>query len=410
MRRALLLVLALLAACAGAPRISLEAGPAPPALERSFARFWDAALAFDLESAEALASGPGERLYLQALRAIAADRLAEALGLLSGLVQSEDATLAARSKALLAGIVKEGPYLPANAFTSQVDRSFAEALLEARAKEKWRFPAGTVALPFERRGSPTPIVPIGVNGKHATLGLDTGAGLTVIGSELAAAVGAKRTGARTGARDAHGEEVRVELAVVDLQVGAIVIERHPVIVIDSARLRFSVAGIEIAGFDGVLGWNAIRGLRVVVDNPAGVVRFGPSANRIAPPRDLFWIGEPYVRARAANGFPLRLFLDTGASRSALAMPLAADSGLRDGEIRSTLVMGAGSSRRTEVTVFRDAALQVGGARVSFGELQGIEPRATGYSVRDGVLGADVLSEGRVTIDFGSGEFSIEPAR
>jgi predicted aspartyl protease len=395
----------LLAACAAAP-VSLEIVPAPQPLERRYLGFWDAALALDYEHAALLAATPQHRDYARAMRELAEGRLAPAQELLSALTANPEA--APRARALLAAVAKESDEIPAKAFESRVDRSFAEALLEARRAERWSFPPQPVPVPFERGGSPTPLVPASVNGLSLVMGIDTGAGLTVIGSDVAHAAGAKRLGARTGARDAHGEGVQVELALVDLDVGGIRIERHPVIVIDSARLRFRVAGVQVSGFDGMLGWNALSRLRTTIDNDARTVRFEKSAGTGGAPGNLFWIGEPYVRARASNGFPLTLFVDTGASRTALARPVAARAGLTAGEAKSTLVMAAGSSRKMEVVVHRDAALHVGGARVVFGELQALEPRATGYTVRDGVLGADAFARGRIVLDPEARELTIRP--
>jgi len=242
------------------------------------------------------------------------------------------------------------------------------------------------------------MVPVGVNAAGAMMGVDTGAGLTVIGSHLANAAGAKRLGARTGARDANGDGVGVELALVDLVLGGIRIERHPVLVMDSARLRFQLAGNEVAGFDGVLGWNTLARLRMTLDNAKHTITFERSMGNARGGGDLFWIGEPYVRARAGNGLPLTLFLDTGASHTALAAPVAAGAGFTGGERKSTQVTGAGGSRNVDVSVYRNAPLHVGGARVVFGEIHSIEPRSSGYAVRDGVLGADVLASGTIVVD------------
>ncbi|WP_171163454.1 retroviral-like aspartic protease family protein [Usitatibacter palustris] len=395
--------------CTTTPRVGLEIAPAPAPLIRPFSGFWEAVLALDFDQAEALvASGP-ERDYLVAVRMVADGRVDAAQDALSRLIARHDREASPRARALLQSVVKETTSIPDNAFASRVDRSFAEALHEAKAREQRHYPEAPVSLPFERNASTTPMVAASVNGVPTMMGIDTGAGLTVIGSELANAVGAWRLGARIGARDAHGEGVHVELAVVDLQIGGIRLVRHPVMVIDSARLRFRVTGLDVAKFDGVLGWNALSSLRVVIDNASQTVQFGPSS-AAAGRGNLFWVGEPYVRAQASNGFPLTLFLDTGASRSAIATPLAAGAGLRDGVTREAMVMAAGSSRKMAITVHRDGALHVGGARIKFDELQTIAPRELGYAVRDGILGADALLAGRVTIDFGAREFSVVTAR
>lgn len=380
--------------------------PAPALLERPYAGFWEAALALDYERAAALAEVPAQEQYALALRELAEGRVARAQARLD--VLAGEPEVAPRARSLLAAIAKESDEIAPAAFPSRVDRSFAEALLEARSRERWSLPGRPVNVIFERSGSPMPVVPVAVNGTPIRMGLDTGAGLTVIGHEVADAIGARRLGARTGARDAHGEGVQVELAVVDLDIAGLRIRRHPVLVIDSARLRFTVAGVEMAGFEGVLGWNALGRLRTTIDNEANTVTFEASAGKDRPPGDLFWIGEPYVRARAANGLPLTLFLDTGASRTALASPLARAAGLAAGEARSTLVMAAGGSRKVDVTVHRSAMLHVGGTRVAFGELQSFAPRATGYAVRDGVLGGDALLRGKVVIDPTARELTIRP--
>ncbi len=200
----------------------------------------------------------------------------------------------------------------------------------------------------------------------------------------------------------------MELAVADLDLGGISLERHPVLVIDSARLRFRQGGVEVSGFEGMLGWNALAQLRTTIDNAEQSVTFEKPAATRRPTAGLAWIGEPYVQARAPNGLPMRLFLDTGASHSSLSGNITRAMGLGKGERVSSEVMGAGSSRKIELTVHRDATLFVGGARVTLGEMQSIEPRSTGYAVRDGVLGADALVRGKVVIDPAAREFLIQP--
>jgi predicted aspartyl protease len=379
-----------------APRVSLEIVPAPAPLERTYANFWEAALALDYERAEFLATSVTERAYAVALRQLAEGDLPAAQDLLSGL--TADPQVAPRARALLVAVAKESATLPEKAFTSRVDRSFVEALLEARKSERWTYPPAPVPLLFERNGLTTPLVPVAVNAAGAMMGVDTGSGLTVIGSHLANAAGAKRLGARAGARDANGDGVSVELALVDLVVGGIRIERHPVLVMDSARLRFQLAGEQIASFDGVLGWNTLSRLRMTMDNVKHTITFERSLGKAPSDGDLFWIGEPYVRTRANNGLPLTLFLDTGASHTALSSPVAAAAGLRGGEKKSTLVSGTAGSRTVDVTVYRNAPLHVGGARIVFGEIHSIEPRSSGYAVRDGVLGADMLASGTIVVD------------
>ena len=142
-----LLICLTLAACASAPRVSLEIVPAPAPLERAYANFWEAALALDYDRAEFLAMSVPERAYAVALRQLAEGDLAAAQDLLSGL--TADPQVAPRARALLVAVAKESETLPEKAFTSRVDRSFAEALLEARKAERWTYPQAPLPLLFE---------------------------------------------------------------------------------------------------------------------------------------------------------------------------------------------------------------------------------------------------------------------
>ena len=397
---------ALLAACAQAPRVSIEAAAAPPAIERPFGTFRDAALAFDSDAAQRLALAPPERDYARALGLVRDGHLAQAQAMLVALASGADQRVAAMARGLVALVAHGGVPPERGAFTSEVDRSFSEWLYRFTAEERRVVPPLGSVVPFERGATATPLVPVKLNGAGTVMGLDTGAHMTVLGSLLADAVGARRLGSRTAAKDVHEGTVQAELALVDLEIGGVRLDGHPVVVVDSSHLRVGVAGVGVAGFDGLLGWNAIRELRLEIDNAARTIRFAPSKAGSGSAGDLLWIGEPHVRARAGNGFPLTLFLDTGASRTTIASSLAASAGLANGEARTTLVFGAAGSRRLEATAYREAVLFAGGMRLRFSELQALASRTSAFSVRDGVLGADALTEGIVTIDFPAREFSI----
>jgi hypothetical protein len=58
-----------------------------------------------------------------------------------------------------------------------------------------------------------------------------------------------------------------------------------------------------------------------------------------------WIGNPFVRARAGNGLPLALFLDTANAGSVIAQALAGAAGFRGGRYGEMEVAGAGGTRR-----------------------------------------------------------------
>ena len=152
----------------------------------------------------------------------------------------------------------------------------------------------------------------------------------------------------------HGVAMRAVLATADVDLGGIRIQGHPVAVLDAAMLEFPLgrtsalerrSGAEIHKLDGVLGWNAIREIRITLDNDRRVLLFEPPRHRATSRSEFVWVGKPFVRARAGNGLPLALFLDTANSRSVIAQALAGAAGFRGGRYEEIEAAGAGGTRR-----------------------------------------------------------------
>ena len=191
-----------------------------------------------------------------------------------------------------------------------------------------------------------------------------------------------------------------------MTLGGIRIERHPVLVLPPSS---SAKGIPLAGFDGLLGWNAIRELRITIDNLQQTITFERPLSVSARQESFFWLGRPWARARAENGFPLTLLLDTG-SVSLIAASLVAPAGLRWGEYSTVDVIGGVTVRREDRIVYRRTGFYVGGKFVRIEALAASSMSERVYASPDGVLGGDALTHGRVTIDLRAGEFSISGAR
>ena len=98
-------------------------------------------------------------------------------------------------------------------------------------------------------------------------------------------------------------------------------------------------------WDGLLGWNAIRELRITLDNDRRVLLLEPPRHGATSRSEFVWVGKPFVRARAGNGLPLALFLDTAYARSVIAQALAGAAGFRGGRNEEILALGVGGTRR-----------------------------------------------------------------
>ena len=400
-----------LVGCGGTAAVPAGTASAPPPfVERVHPDFWSAVAALDFDGAGRLAENTSQREFLDALRDVAEERLVEAQMKLLALARSADADITARSTALLRLVLHERP---ASAIESLLPRNW-RALIRAERDmsrgESWTFPPHPVTHPLQHRAG-VPLVPVTVNGRTTVFALDTGAQRTVLSSRFAAAANVSTSSVAMGMEGAHGVPMRAVLATADVDLGGIRIQGHPVAVLDAAMLEFPLGRTSPVEFDGVLGWNAIRGLRITLDNDRRVLLFEPARHGAISRSEFVWVGKPFVRARAGNGLPLALFLDTANSRSVIAQALAGAAGFRGGRYGEMEVAGAGGTRRVQATAYAGAVLQVGGERVRFGELLAQSLRASPpLGSIDGILGSDALTSGRVVIDFQAGEFSISGAR
>jgi hypothetical protein len=403
-----------LVGCGGTYPLGPASAP-PPLVARVHPEFWSAVAALDFDGAERLAASASQVEFLAGLRDVAEERLVEGQMRLLALARSDDPTVAKRSTALLRAIVHERPSWAIASHAPPDLRALIRAWRDMSNVESWTFPPHPVTHPLQHRNE-LPLVPVTVNGRRTAFVLDTGALITVLSPRFASEIGVSSVVAM-GIQDVHGIAMQSSLARADVDLGGIRIQGHPVAVLDlgmlefptgptSRMLEFPTGPTSSGKFDGVLGWNAIRELRITLDNDRRVLLLEQPRRRATSSSEFVWVAKPFVRARAGNGLPLALYLDTAAQRSVIAPALAAAAGFRDGRGEAILLTGPGGTRRVEATMYAGALLHVGGARVRFRELQArpmLEPI-------DGVLGSDALTRGRVVIDFQAGEFSVSGAR
>ena len=393
-----------LVGCGGTAAVPAGTASAPPPfVERIHPSFWSAVAALDFDGAGQLAESTSQLEFLAALRDVAEERLVEAQMKLLALARSADADIVGRSTALLLFVLQERPSSAIESLAPRSWRALIRAWRDMSSRESWTFPPHPVAHPLQHRAG-VPLVPLTVNGRTTAFALDTGAQRTVLSSRFAAAASVSTSPVTVNMEGAHGVPMRAVLATADVDLGGIRIQGHPVAVLDTAIS----SSVEL---DGVLGWNAIRELRITFDNDRRVLLFEPPRHGATSRSNFVWVGKPFVRARAGNGLPLALFLDTATARSVIAPALAGAAGFRGGRDVEILAAGAGATRRVQATAYAGAVLQVGGERVRFGELltEPLRARLPLGSI-DGVLGSDALTSGRVVIDFQAGEFSISGAR
>src|SRR5688500_2989167 len=220
---------------------------------------------------------------------------------------------------------------------------------------------------FRLAGGAQPLIllPVLVNGQGPfEFILDTGAGTSLLSSDLANQLGVKIIGAKEG--QSAGGKVSVALARVDtLAVGETRLSDIDVGIVDLSQIGKTVG----ARIDGDLGYNFLRHFRITIDyrnleirfdDPKRVEHFGKAAlteipMRLANPAKPLILVDVYANGRG----PFQFAIDTGSSTSAITPELAKQLGVTSSPIGAATTGGA----HVSVTAGTLASFQVGGARV-----------------------------------------------
>jgi predicted aspartyl protease len=308
--------------------------------------------------------------------------------------------------------------LPANPELLSEDRKNTEEL------ERWgrafanlepqtmQFPTEPVSLPLRTTTLGTPSIRVKINGRDYEFWLDTGSGITVLSSEVAAAarvptISSDSLTIRTFAGTARARPGLVRR----IEVGSIVLTNTPVIVIDASMMLLrnpsSSGSAPNHRVDGIIGWDFIRQFDVLLDYEARrilLARPEPTATRSAG-QNLMWVGQPLVEVRTKGGLTLHLALDTGAQSTLLNASVLekVDAVTRS---LSTEVFGLARTGSSTDRVIPELALTVGGTPLRLRNVIVYGPKYSGLIACDGILGADLAQFGRVHIDAANGIFSV----
>jgi predicted aspartyl protease len=274
----------------------------------------------------------------------------------------------------------------------------AATLSPSSAKVKFRLAGGA---------QPLILLPVHVNDRGPfDFILDTGAGTSLLASDLAKQLEVKTIGLKEG--QSAGGKVSVSLAKVDsLAVGEIKLHDVDVGIVDLAQIG-KIVGAKI---DGDLGYNFLKHFRVMIDyrdceirfdDPKRVESFGRSAKAEVPIR-LASPAKPLILVDVhANGRgPFQFAIDTGTSTTAIAPELAKHLGVESSPV------GAGTTGGASVDFSAGVlqSFQLGGAKIDnmavvVADFFTMLNPAIGVKL-DGIVGYNFLRNYKVVIDYPS---------
>ncbi|MDQ2824334.1 MAG: retroviral-like aspartic protease family protein [Verrucomicrobiota bacterium] len=271
------------------------------------------------------------------------------------------------------------------------------------AKVKFRLPGGA---------QPLILLPVKVNGEGPfEFILDTGAGTSLLSSELAKQLEVKIIGSKEG--QSAGGKVSVSLAKVDsLAVAETKLDNVDVGIVDLSHIGKTIG----AKIDGDLGYNFIKHFRITLDysnceirfeDPKRVEHFGRTARtevamRLASPAKPLILVDVHANGRG----PFQFAIDTGTSTTAITPELAKQLGVASTPIGAGTTAGA----HVDVTAGTLKSFQVGGVKIDnmtvvVADFFTMLSNAVGVKL-DGIVGYNFLRNYQVVIDYPSEMLSL----
>lgn len=254
-------------------------------------------------------------------------------------------------------------------------------------------------------GQPLILVPVHVNDRGPfDFILDTGAGTSLLSSELAKELNVKVVGSKDG--QSAGGKVAVSLGKLDsLAVGETKLTQIDVGMVDLSHIGKTIG----AKIDGDLGYNFLKHFRITIDysdlelrleDPKRVESFARGAQteipiRLANPAKPLILVDVHANGRG----PFQFAIDTGTSTTTITPEIAKQLGLQ------TTPVGAGTTGGAPVDFSAGSlqSFQLGGAKIDgmavvVADFFEMLSSAIGAKL-DGIVGYNFLRNYKVVIDY-----------
>jgi predicted aspartyl protease len=276
------------------------------------------------------------------------------------------------------------------------------------------FSPKSTKVKFHLPGGAQPLIllPVKVNGRGPfEFILDTGAGTSLLSSELAKQLEVKVVGSTEG--QSAGGKVSVSLAKVDsFAVGEAKMDDVDVGIVDLSHIGKTIG----AKIDGDLGYNFLKHFRITIDyrdceirldDPKRIESFGSPAKteiamRLASPAKPLILVDVHANGRG----PFQFAIDTGTSTTAITPELAKELGVASTPVGPATTGGA----HVDVMPGMLQSFQVGGAKIDnmsvvVADFFAMLSQAVGAKL-DGIVGYNFLRNYKVVIDYPNELFSL----
>jgi clan AA aspartic protease (TIGR02281 family) len=392
--------------------------------ELSHPDFWSALAELRPITAGELAKTPSQRQFALALDDMMSGRMARADTEFASLRNTADDSLL-RSGARVAysavlqyeenwaalALLPPLAAQPGAADLAGVER-WAESFRTVGSKQ-FEFPGRAVLLPLTLSAAGTPMIPVRIKGRDFHFWLDTGSSMTIISSDVAAALDIVPLNSDTLEMVSATGRVRALPTVLDrVDLGQVIVRNATAMIVNEKQMEMREVPRsegEPEKIDGIIGFDIIHRMDVEIDINTQRVRLrDPALRRNDDPssRNLFWLGVPVVRALSVNGMSLHFGLDTGAQQTFGTETLFDRLDVQMSKTESRQLGGLAGVASLRTAVLHRLDLSIRDRPLFLQELLIYAPVYKTLVSLDGVFGADVIRLGVVRIDATNGVFSV----
>ncbi|MFN4024387.1 MAG: aspartyl protease family protein [Hyphomonas sp.] len=249
-----------------------------------------------------------------------------------------------------------------------------------------------------------------INGALQEAVLDTGANYSTIMASVAESLGVRLLEGDISVGASGNEAVAGHIGIADtLSFAGAELTDVVFIVLPDESLSFAGGVYTIPAIIGLPVFATLGRVSFEREGEDEWLRHTASDAGWSDTSNLVFRGLSPIALVEANGHPVRMFIDSGATTSHLT-PLAAvqyPALLSDAVTGSTEIGGAGGARVFEdISVIPSLAVTVAGTRI---ELENVDVLADSVDGRHGLIGQDILNAtGGYVIDFGARRFELLP--
>lgn len=288
----------------------------------------------------------------------------------------------------------------------QQNLDMAKALAGERPMTVGRLAAGRVPVTRDMAGLPR--VPMTVGGVAIDAVFDTGAGFSTVTESAATRLGIRMLDGAVAVASSSKETLPTKLGVAGrLEFGDAVLYNVVFIVLPDSTLTFGGGVYKIEAIVGLPVMEALSRIEFARADGKEFIGYGRGPGRPALGNLILADGQPLVLCEA-DGKPLRLFLDSGATTTMLNSSAAKDyPALTAAAVKEAATLTGAGGSNTDENAMTLPLLRLTIAGGAFA-LEKVNLYSKYEATHHGVIGQDLLKQGKGWVmDFDSMSFAIE---